>query len=61
METRPLHRSAGDRVHLVDGQLRDLVVFKDHLFLIPCIQGDGLLPVRVPCPADNKGPGQTAL
>ena len=47
METRPLHRSAGDRVHLVDGQLRGLVVFKDHLFLIPCIQGDGLLPVRV--------------
>ena len=47
METRPLHRSAGDRVHLVDGQLRGLVVFKDQLFLIPCIQGDGLLPVRV--------------
>ena len=47
METRPLHRSAGDRVHLVDGQLRGFVVFKDQLFLIPCIQGDGLLPVRV--------------
>ena len=47
METRPLHRSAGDRVHLVDGQLWGLVVFKDQLFLIPCIQGDGLLPVRV--------------
>ena len=47
METRPLHRSAGDRVHLIDGQLRGLVVFKDHLFLIAGIQGDGLLPVRV--------------
>ena len=47
METRPLHRSTGDGVHLVDGQLRGFVVFKDQLFLIPCIQGDGLLPVRV--------------
>ena len=47
LELRALHGAAHDAVLLVDGQLRGLVVFKDQLFLIPCIQGDGLLPVRV--------------
>ena len=47
MKTRPFHGSAGDGVHLIDCQLRGLVVFKDQSFLIPRIQGDGLLPVRV--------------
>ena len=47
MKTRPLDRSAGDTVYLINGEFGGLVVLERHLFFIAGIERDGLHPVGV--------------